>query len=204
MTNNPNPAQSVEFYDGNNFEYTDPDGQIHFGKIQPSDSFDWEENAPEDWEEAEPFILAEYWKQSAPAIPSTPDDLTAYLETHFEISAYLMETIERPGNISHDTHKEKGRGGLYELAQQLADRFTKETAGTNWNGDFFDEMDKFIIQAEAEHRKKQNETKPILYENAHLRIRLTGTLYAIQYTADNYFAHYFQTLDEAKKYAGIQ
>jgi len=67
-----NPAQSVEFYDGNNFEYTDPDGQIHFGKSQLSDSFDWEENAPDDWEDAEPFILAEYSKKNAPTDPQHP------------------------------------------------------------------------------------------------------------------------------------
>jgi hypothetical protein len=198
MINNPNPAQSVEFYDGNNFEYTDPDGQIHFGKIQPSDLFDWEENAPENWEEAEPFILAEYWKQTAPAIPSTPDDFTEYLETHFELSGYLWATIDQPKKISHDTHEEKGRGGLYELAQQLADRFTKETAGTNWDGDvfdYFDTLEKFIQRIEKQHRE------PAIYKNENFSIVQAGTIYAVQY-ADGYKAGYFPTLAEAKKYIG--
>jgi hypothetical protein len=199
MINNPNPAQSVEFYDGNNFEYTDPDGQIHFGKIQLSDSFDWEENAPDDWEDAEPFILAEYSKKTPPAIPSTPDDFTEYLETHFELSGYLWATIDQPGKISHDTHEEKGRGGLYELAQQLADRFTKKTAGTNWEGDvfdYFDTLEKFIQRIESEHRE------PVIYQNENFRIVQAGTIYAVQYP-DGYKAAYFPTLAEAKKYIGV-
>ena len=55
--------RSVDFYDNGErfFEYTNPDGEISFGKIQPLANgnavFDWEENAPEDWEEAEEFIL---------------------------------------------------------------------------------------------------------------------------------------------------
>lgn len=76
----PEPAgRSVDFYGeyGENlgypvwdengkrcFEYTNPDGEISYGKIQPLanglSSFDWEENAPEDWEEAEPFILTAF------------------------------------------------------------------------------------------------------------------------------------------------
>lgn len=60
----PEPAsRSVDFYDNGErfFEYTNPDGEISFGKVQPLANggacFDWEENAPEDWEEAEEFIL---------------------------------------------------------------------------------------------------------------------------------------------------
>ena len=56
-------SRSVDFYENGErcFEYTNPDGEISYGKITPlangNARFDWEENAPEDWEEAEKFIL---------------------------------------------------------------------------------------------------------------------------------------------------
>jgi len=155
MTNN--PAQSVEFYDGNRFEYTNPDGEIHYGKIQPSDSFDWEENAPENWEEAEPFILAEYYR-TPPAIPSTPHDFTEYLETHYEISTYLALTEDSPGTMAQVTRQNKGIGGLYELAKKLTDQFTEQHAGTLWGcsdeTDFFDVLAEFMREKENQQREK--------------------------------------------------
>jgi hypothetical protein len=69
MNTQPTP-RAVDFYgiDSKNriqFEYTNRDGEISYGKIDPVrnyDIFDWEENAPEDWEDAEEFIFSEYLK----------------------------------------------------------------------------------------------------------------------------------------------
>jgi len=109
-----------------------------------------------------------------------------------------MATIDEPGKIAHDTQEEKGRGGLYELAQKLTDQFTKENAGTLWEGDvfdYFDTLEKFIQRIESEHRE------PVIYQNENFRIVQAGTIYAVQY-ADGYKAGYFPTLAEAKKYIG--
>jgi hypothetical protein len=62
---NQTPTRSVDFYDNGAkfFEYTNPDGEITYGKVTPlangNARFDWEGSAPEDWEDAEPFILAD-------------------------------------------------------------------------------------------------------------------------------------------------
>jgi hypothetical protein len=58
-------ARSVDFYENGErfFEYTNPDGEISYGKITPLALIDWDEDAPEDWEDAEPFILAELMRE---------------------------------------------------------------------------------------------------------------------------------------------
>lgn len=161
MTTQPTPARAVDFYDNGAkfFEYTDPDGQIHYGKIQPTAnggaSFDWEESAPEDWEDAEPFILAELDKQTPPPPLPGPTDLTDYLETHFEISAYLMATIETPGKMSNYAQETQGRGGLYELAQELTAEFEQKNGGKIYDGTFFEDLDQFIGEKETAHQQTQ-------------------------------------------------
>jgi hypothetical protein len=156
--NTQNTPRAVQFLDEKSryFEITADDGETYTGRIYESSderrgpSIDWD-TAPDDWEKAEDLILKAYARKEKEK--SQSPDLTAYLETYFEISAYLMATIERPGKIAHDTHEAQGRGGLYEVAKALTEKFEKQNAGKLWDGDFFEEIDKFINQAEAEHRQ---------------------------------------------------
>lgn len=130
---------------------------------------------------------------------TTPTDLTEYLETHFEIVAYLTRREDEARTLSKFTHEVKGVGGMYELAKELTDEFIEKTAGTDWDGDVFgwhDAVWKFMNEKEREHRAN------ILHESGDFRIMLTGTTYAVQYIQDGYMAGYFTTLAEAKKYIG--
>jgi len=178
---NQTPTRSVDFYDNGAkfFEYTNPDGEITYGKVTPlangNARFDWEESAPEDWEDAEPFILAEldktapndpisgglffYAKQKQPSAPPPElKDLTAYLETHYEISTYLALTEDSPGTMAQVTRQNKGIGGLYELAKELTDQFTEQHAGKLWGSsdetDYFDVLAEFMREKENQQREK--------------------------------------------------
>lgn len=167
---NQTPTRSVDFYENGErcFEYTNPDGEISYGKITPlangNARFDWEENAPEDWEDAEPFILAELDKQTP---PPTPTDLTDYLETHYEISTYLALTEDSPGTLAQVTRENRGIGGLYELAKALTDEFTERHAGKLWgcDDDYFDTLAEFMREKEATPTGRHVEKNSPIHRN---------------------------------------
>ena len=71
-----------------------------------------------------------------------------YLETHYEMVAAITLKMEEedpdPNNFIIKRHEEQGIGGLYELAEELADKFQARHKDRKWDGDFFDEIEKFI------------------------------------------------------------
>jgi hypothetical protein len=97
--------------------------------------------------------LAELDKQ-----PTRPTNLTDYLETHYEISTYLALTEDSPGTMAQVTRKNRGIGGLYELAKKLTDQFTEQHAGTLWGSsdetDYFDVLAEFMREKENQQREK--------------------------------------------------
>jgi len=128
----------------------------------------------------------------------TPKDLSTYLETHYEIVSYLTLSENKAGTLAQYTRENEGIGGLYSLAQKLADEFEEIHTGTDWDGDFFDTLADFLTEKEYQHRAN------IQHENETFRIISTGTTYAVQYVEDGYIAQYFTTLAEAKKYIGAK
>lgn len=77
-----------------------------------------------------------------------PNGFTNWQETHFEVVSQLTDIL----NQDEDTWPDKlclissmqGRGGMYELAENLTDEFERLHADTVWDGEFYDEIDKFI------------------------------------------------------------
>ncbi|MGL5749751.1 MAG: hypothetical protein ACRCXT_04440 [Paraclostridium sp.] len=75
-----------------------------------------------------------------------PNGLTSYLETYYEVVSMIEEfngydySSERVTMI----YESQGRGGLYELAKSLADKFETIHKGRVWDGEFFDTIDKFL------------------------------------------------------------
>ena len=43
------------------------------------------------------------------------------------------------------THAEGGTGGLWQLTKELTDKFELLHKGREWDGEFFDEIEKFLI-----------------------------------------------------------
>jgi hypothetical protein len=70
---------------------------------------------------------------------------TEYLEIYFEIVVRIGQDITKPyNNVANQRYEAQGRGGLYELAQELTDEFQEKFKDHQWDGDFFDEIESFL------------------------------------------------------------
>lgn len=72
------------------------------------------------------------------------NNITSILETHYEI----VQTIalnEANFSVLSDIRESKGQGGLYEIAEKWTLEFESINNGRIWDGEFFDEIDKFIM-----------------------------------------------------------
>ena len=69
-------------------------------------------------------------------------------ETHFEVvSAITQELRKDPNDIAPVVAKrqlEQGTGGMYELAQELTDKFEELNKGRYWDGEYYDEIEEFM------------------------------------------------------------
>lgn len=71
-----------------------------------------------------------------------------WIEVHFEVVAKIIQVIqidqEHYDTVVHRRHSEQGRGGLYELAEELTDEFQEQYGNHTWDGDFFDVIEDFL------------------------------------------------------------
>lgn len=67
-------------------------------------------------------------------------------ETHFDIVSRISLILDNdlPSEIVHLTQEHKGRGGLYQLACELADEFEELHFGREWDGDYVDTIEDFL------------------------------------------------------------
>ena len=75
-----------------------------------------------------------------------PNGFISWYETFYEVVAnitFWREGVSLPKRIK-TVQEEQGTGGLYELAKELTDKFELLHKGREWDGDFFDEIDKFL------------------------------------------------------------
>lgn len=76
-----------------------------------------------------------------------PNGLEDYLETYFEVVAFITNDINLSQvGIIANTEDAQGMGGLYLLAKRWTDRFETLYKGRQWDGDFFDTIDKCLIK----------------------------------------------------------
>lgn len=75
-----------------------------------------------------------------------PNGFDSWHETHFEIVQAITQEISKdePTGVVNERHEAQGHGGLYELAQELTDKFEQLNEGREWDGEFFDEIEIFI------------------------------------------------------------
>lgn len=76
-----------------------------------------------------------------------PNGFESWHETHYEIVvAITMELAHDDDreNLIKKTIREKGHGGLYELASDLTDEFETKNKNREWDGEFFEEMEAFL------------------------------------------------------------
>ena len=75
-----------------------------------------------------------------------PNGFANWQETHFEIVQAI--TIRHIGNhtgVVSARHEAQGIGGLYELAEELTDKFELIYVGREWDGDFTDAVEDFVF-----------------------------------------------------------
>lgn len=77
-----------------------------------------------------------------------PNGYTSWHETHYEIVAEIerISNLDEPFGVVIERQEAQGHCGLYELAQELTDEFEMLFEGKEWDGEFFDEMEKFLKQ----------------------------------------------------------
>ena len=68
-----------------------------------------------------------------------PNGFASWQETHFEIvSAIVIESRKNfPSGKTGEAIAQKGTGGLYELAEELTDKFELMHKDYQWDGEFF-------------------------------------------------------------------
>jgi hypothetical protein len=75
-----------------------------------------------------------------------PNGFTSWHETHFEVVSAISREVfsDCPRGVVSQTIASQGTGGLYELAESLTDKFEGMHKGRSWDGEFFDEMVRFL------------------------------------------------------------
>lgn len=76
-----------------------------------------------------------------------------YLETYYEIVAFITEcehfhfpsnTAKKLLELKHSVEITKGIGGLYELAEDLTDKFMKQYENYTFDGDYFEKLEEYF------------------------------------------------------------
>lgn len=79
-----------------------------------------------------------------------PNGFTSWMETHHEVVTAIAEALtaeeldEEIQNRATRINEEQGTGGIYELGEELTDKFENLHKGREWDGDFFDEITEFL------------------------------------------------------------
>ena len=73
-----------------------------------------------------------------------PNGLTSWIETHHEIVSeisIMLAAVEN--NLPTRVMETRGTGGVYELGEELTDKFERINEDREWDGEFFDEITAF-------------------------------------------------------------
>jgi hypothetical protein len=76
-----------------------------------------------------------------------PNGFASWQETHYEVVAAITSIAlddDNKDNLVYKTYREDGLGGLYELAEELTDEFELLNKDREWDGEFFEEIERFL------------------------------------------------------------
>lgn len=82
-------------------------------------------------------------------MPNFPSGFISYTETFYEVVSYLSH-ISRPATTKTGENilaylTKHGRCGMYDLARELTLEFEKKNQHREWDGEFYDDVEKLII-----------------------------------------------------------
>jgi hypothetical protein len=75
------------------------------------------------------------------------EDLENYLETHFDVVAFINYQLETyVDNQVYKRHEAQGSGGMYLLAKQWTDEFTEKYKNIVWGEEleYYDTLEEFL------------------------------------------------------------
>lgn len=79
-----------------------------------------------------------------------PNGFTSWQETHYEVVSFLTLSLDREDDPFYEVLgriiEEKGTLHFYELAEEFTDRFEADNVDRNWDGEFFEELESFMIK----------------------------------------------------------
>ena len=73
----------------------------------------------------------------------------SWIETYHEVVSFMTLQYERDTDFSSPMFKvneERGTEGWYELAEELTNKFENLHKGRKWDGEFFEELEHFLIK----------------------------------------------------------
>ena len=95
-------------------------------------------------ENTEPFS---YWCPACDehvSVDIVPDNWNdGFLETYFEIVTYIFANMDKDPLLKN-IYENQGRRGMYEHAKRLTERFEDLHKNRLWDGEFYDELEKFF------------------------------------------------------------
>lgn len=94
-------------------------------------------------------------------VPVFANSFTDYLETFYEIVKFTTHQIlqlensdlsesQKLKNPVYKAFKERGRGGLYLLAEEWTNEFEKLNKDRQWDGEFHEEVEAFFVEKLSE------------------------------------------------------
>ena len=77
-----------------------------------------------------------------------PNGFDEWQETHYEIVQHFTLTLEKESSAAYRARDTAGHGELYLLAEDWTDEFENLHKGKEWDGDYFDFIEDFIVEKE--------------------------------------------------------
>jgi hypothetical protein len=77
-----------------------------------------------------------------------PNGLTSWIQTHHEIVVMITLVLHKDdrNNPLVSEYEARGTGGMYELAEDLTNKFEELHKDREWDGEFFEEIEFFFDQ----------------------------------------------------------
>lgn len=82
--------------------------------------------------------------------------LPSYLETYFEIVDQICIDKDSENTLAYNIAETKGRGGLYDLAEELTNEFEEIYHQYEFDGDFLDKIEEFIANKDKQFRHEKD------------------------------------------------
>lgn len=82
-----------------------------------------------------------------------PNGFESWYETFYEVVSFIEERLQYYDHYKDGTdevvykrYEEQGMGGRYLLAHEWTNEFEKLNEGREWDGEFYDEIDEFLVK----------------------------------------------------------